>query len=156
MQNKHIKNKSLDVKHKRQREKDTTSSNIELKYYNFLLTLFDKQDIEQNYNKDNRYPYRCDYYIHSLDLFIEIQASWTHGPVPFDKYNKEHMLIFREWLNKQITYNSQYYKDAIYTWCVRDKIKHKSVQQNKLNFIEFYTNNIDDMIKETLKYIQNT
>ena len=34
---------------------------------------------ETQYNKDVRYPYLCDFYDKDRDLFIEVNASWTHG-----------------------------------------------------------------------------
>ena len=33
-------------------------------------------------NKYDRYPFACDFYISSLDLFIECNYHWTHGGKP--------------------------------------------------------------------------
>ena len=47
------------------------SSRKENEIYNKLLLYFNKDDIIRLYECDYRYPYECDFYIKSLDLFIE-------------------------------------------------------------------------------------
>lgn len=59
-------------------------SKQEYKYLQHLLTLFDDQDVVWQYT-DSRYNnYICDFYIVSLDLFIECHFHWTHGGRPYD------------------------------------------------------------------------
>ena len=83
--------------------------------------------------RDERYPFNCDFYIPSLDLFIECQYSWTHGDHP---YNIE---LDTEKLNSWKSKNSQYYKNAITTWTIRDVNKRETAKKNNLNFFEFFS-----------------
>lgn len=47
--------------------------------YNILLKYFSKTDIEYLYFDKERYPFACDFYIRSKDLFIEINQYPSHG-----------------------------------------------------------------------------
>lgn len=51
------------------------TSKPEEEYYKMLCDKYGEQDVERNYNKDSRYPFLCDFYIKSLDLFIECNYS---------------------------------------------------------------------------------
>lgn len=51
--------------------------------YLLLLKYFNTDDIIRQYS-DIRYPFNCDFYIPSIDLFVELNLSWTHGKHPFD------------------------------------------------------------------------
>ena len=70
-------------------------SKSEEKIYNLLLTKFNKSDIIRQYKSD-LYPFACDFYIKSLDLYIEYNGHWTHGWYydrclgSFNKDNLEH------------------------------------------------------------------
>ena len=66
----------------------TSHSKAELRCYELLKTKF--IDAINTY-KDERYPFNCDFYIPSKDLFIELNLFWMHGKEPFDKNNKEHL-----------------------------------------------------------------
>jgi len=61
------------------------SSKPEEEYYASLCEVYGSADIERNYNKDIRYPFSCDFYIKSLDLFIELNFHWTHGGMPYNE-----------------------------------------------------------------------
>ena len=51
------------------------SSKPEDDYYQALVLEYGADDIERQYNKDPRYPFACDFYIKSLDIFIELNLS---------------------------------------------------------------------------------
>ena len=51
--------------------------------YEKLLKENENKTIYRNYKCD-RYPYHCDFYIVEDDLFIELNAHWTHGGRPYD------------------------------------------------------------------------
>ena len=82
----------------------------------------------------------CDFYIPSKDLFIELQASWTHGGRPFDG-SIECQKQLNTW--KQKASISNYYKNAIETWTKRDVLKRQTAEKNNLNYIEIW--NIRDI-----------
>ena len=50
------------------------TSQPEEMFYNELCKIFDKKDIYRQY-KEIRYPFDCDFYIKSLDLFIELNLT---------------------------------------------------------------------------------
>lgn len=85
--------------------------------------------------KSKQYPFRCDFYIPSLNLYIEYQGTWTHGKHPFDKTNEEDIERLNIWKNK----NTKFYKSAIEVWTIRDPLKRKTAKDNNLNWIEFFT-----------------
>lgn len=70
----------------------TNQSKSENEFLHKLEILgINKDDIIHHYIDTKRYPYNCDFYIKSKDLFIEYQGHWTHGPDIFDKNNENHL-----------------------------------------------------------------
>lgn len=110
--------------------------------YEILLTKFDKSDVIRQY-KDKRYPFACDFYIKSEDLFIELNASWTHGGHWFDENNKEDLDVLKIWKYRSKT--SKYYKSAIKVWTKKDIEKRSYLE--KLNNRVFWDNNLKDFKK---------
>ena len=106
--------------------------------YNYLLQKFNKDDIERQY-KSELYPFACDFYIKSLDLYIECNFHWTHCPLnnkhmkPF-KYSIEDMKMIEKLKNK----NSKYCNIALYVWTKLDPLKLQTFKKNKLNYKIFY------------------
>ena len=49
-------------------------------------------DLKTQYKSDV-YPFACDYYIPSLDLYIEYNGTWTHGGHFFDKDNHNDLQV---------------------------------------------------------------
>lgn len=111
------------------------SSNVEDLFYKKLLKVFDTSDIIRQY-KDVRYPFHCDFYIKSQDLFIELNLTWTHGEHPFTN-SEQDKLQLEYWQKRAET--SKYYQDAIKTWTERDVNKLKFAKENNLNYIVFYS-----------------
>lgn len=70
-------------------------SKSEESYYNKLVKLFGEDDIIREY-REERYPFNCDFYIKSKDLFIEFQGHQSHGIEPYDENNIEHLKLINE------------------------------------------------------------
>lgn len=102
--------------------------------YRILLNKFDKSDVIRQYS-DSRYPYSCDFYIRSIDTFIEYNGNWTHGGHPYDEKNDGDRKVVEKWRGK----NSKFYDNAIYNWTVRDVSKRRTAKDNGLNYIEFWS-----------------
>lgn len=86
---------------------------------------------ESQYNKDSRYPYLCDFYDRDRDLFIEVNASWTHG---HHWYNAEEDAdICKKWKAK--TRDSKYYANALEVFTKRDVEKREIARVNNLNYV---------------------
>ena len=99
--------------------------------------------------KDDRYPFACDFYIPSLDLFIECNYYWTHGGKPYEGTEDDKQIV-EKWKAK----NTKFYINAIQTWTVRDVNKRNIAKQNKLNYIEVW--NIKEIHKFSKYSFENT
>lgn len=104
-------------------------------FYGYLCQKYGEEDVIRQY-KDERYPFACDFYIKSLDTFVELNLFWTHGKSPFDKMNLEHIDILKEWEKRAETH--LHYVQAIDTWTVRDLRKLQIARDNNLNYITYY------------------
>lgn len=97
--------------------------------------------------KSEVYPFLCDFYIPSEDLYIELNLHWTHGFHWFDENSKEDQETLEKW--KEKAKNSKYYQYAIDTWTVRDVEKRQIVEENKINYLVFWSKqSFYDYIKE--------
>lgn len=74
-----------------------------------------------------------------------------HGKHPYDENNKMDIDILNHWKEKSIL-NPQY-ETAINVWTVSDPLKRETVKKNNLNWIEIFSNNADDVIKEFINTI---
>lgn len=107
----------------------TKQSKSENDFYHKLLILgFDEDDIIHHYMSD-KYPFNCDFYIKSKDLYIEYQGHFTHGIEPFDENNEEHIKYLISMQDKG--------KDMS-TWFKRDVNKLNVAKKNKINLLLIY------------------
>lgn len=148
-----INNVSDKIFNTRKKNNTLNTSKLEEVFLEILINNFGKDNIETNYNKDPRYPFHCDFYIKSLDLFIELNQHFTHGNHPFNPNNKEDLKLLEEWELKSQT--SNFYKNAIYVWTDLDVRKITIAKQNKLNYLTFYnikegSTTIENMILEEI------
>lgn len=111
------------------------SSKPEEDFYNRLSEIFSKTDIYRQY-REERYPFNCDFYIKSLDLFIELNLTRTHGYHPFNKKDIKDQNTLKIW--KEKANKSTYYKNAIHIWTKSDPLKLKTAKENNLNYITIY------------------
>lgn len=118
----------------------TNSSKPEKSLVESFVAEFGKDDVITQYI-DDRYPFPCDIYIRSLDLFVEYNGTIEHNGKPFDKNNPEHLKELEELKKKAIEKgdNSRYW-NIIYWWTERDPLKLKFLRDNKLNFKIIYPN----------------
>lgn len=119
------------------------SSRPEEQMYKDLVQVFGKKMVKRNYNKDARYPFYCDFYIVSYDIFIELNATWFHGKHFFDANNEADVQLLNLWEIKAES-NHTAYKEAIYRWTVNDPLKLKTAVQNGLNYMVFWDNDLTD------------
>lgn len=114
----------------------TNSSSVEELFADYLAK--NNYKFQRNYFSD-LYPYHCDFYLPDYDLYIEIQGNWTHGKHSFDKTNIEDLKTVELWKSKK----SRYYNKAINDWTQRDVIKRQTAKENKLNYLEIFSDKID-------------
>ena len=106
------------------------------RYYEQLKGQYGDSNVIRWYTDKERYPFACDFYIPSEDLFIEFNRTWTHGGHPFDPMSLEDISKLEMWEEKAKT--SKYYKNAIYTWTVLDVKKRKYAEDHNLNYKVIY------------------
>lgn len=105
-------------------------------YFEWLKAKYGEDDIKRQY-RDSRYPYNCDFYIKSQDLFIELNLTWSHGGHPYDGTDPIDIKKAAVWREKATT--SEYYKNALFVWTVRDPEKLATAKANHLNYKIYYT-----------------
>lgn len=111
------------------------TSKPEEEMYKKLCEEYGVENIRRQY-KEERYPYACDFYIPSEDLFIELNFHWTHGGMLYEENNPQCQEKLKEWEEKAKT--SKYYLDAIITWTIRDVNKRRCAKKNNLNYLEIF------------------
>lgn len=119
------------------------TSDDENNYYNYLLNIYSENDILREYNLDSRYPFRCDFYIKSEDLFIEYNGTTEHHGHPFNPNNKEDLEELKYLQQKALEKgsNSRYW-NIIKWWTEIDPLKLKILRDNNLNFMLIYPNDL--------------
>ena len=100
-------------------------------------------EVKRQY-KSELYPFRCDFYIPSIDIYIEYQGTWSHGKEPYVKSLEQQEKV-KLWESK----NTKYYKNAIKTWTIIDPLKRNTAKINNLKWIEFFNMN------EFMKWFQD-
>ena len=91
-------------------------------------------DFESQYNNDSRYPYLCDFYDKERDLFIEVNASWTHGYHWYDV--EKDVAVCTKWKAK--SEDSTYYANALEVFTKRDVEKRETARVNSLNYVTLW------------------
>ena len=145
-------NKMIESKHKHNTWISSTFENLT---YQYLLTLFDKNDIYRQY-RDIRYKnpithrrFLTDFYIKSIDLFIEIQGFYSHGNHAFDPNNIDDINELNTLINK--TNKNDLFQQKINVWTKSDPLKRQIAKDNNLNFIEAW--NLDELKNKLKQYI---
>lgn len=122
--------------------KTWSTSQPEEDMYVLLCNKFGKDDVVRQY-KCERYPFHCDFYIQSLDLFIELNATWLHGCHWFDSNNKDDLDVLHIFEQK-VKGGKHFYDVAIDVWTVRDVKKRQVAIDNHLNYVVFWKNDLSD------------
>lgn len=133
--NSQIKCGNLKGYNTKKKNNTLNSSKIE-KYFIEKLKPVYQDDIFYQYRQDKRYPFNCDFYIKSLDLFIELNLHWTHGKHRFNPNNEEDLKQLEIWEEK--SKKSNFYVNAIKNWSIRDVEKFETAEKNNLNYKVFY------------------
>ena len=110
--------------------------------YDKLVEFFGKDNVNRQHKSDD-YPFFCDFFIPTLQLYIEYQGSWTHGFHPYDATSLIDQLQIEKWQTKanDVTRKNKkhnFYKQAIYVWTDLDVRKRTIAKSNNLNFLEFF------------------
>jgi predicted transcriptional regulator len=136
----------FNQKHYETKKKNNTfnTSKIEQELKILLVHIF--SDLQIQY-KSEEFPFSIDYYIPEINLYIDLNASWTHGGMIYDENDNECIKQLSEWKEKSKT--SKFYKNAIYTWTVLD-VKKRTYNVNRL---EVFSNDIEKAYYQIIYYI---
>lgn len=107
-------------------------SDAEDRCYDLLVTKY--QDAIHHYTSE-LYPFECDMYVPSLDLYIECNFFWTHNDHFFESNNPDDINTLNNWTNK----NTKFYNNAINVWTNSDIKKRDMAIKNNLNYLVFWT-----------------
>lgn len=145
-----IKERKNEIQKKRDNTKrlnKTFGTSIpENKSYMLLINKFGSDNVIRQY-KSEVYPFFCDFYISSLDLYIECNYFWTHQGHFYDNNSQEDQLILLNLINKSKTH--PFYLGAITTWTERDILKLNTAKKNNLNYLVVWS------FKELQNWIDN-
>lgn len=150
-----LKNKEIWKKSQDNRQ-ISSKSKLENSFLNYLKLKYEPDDIITQY-KSKEYPYYCDFYIKSINLYIEIQGHWTHNDHPFDINNLNDQQIMNIWRTKSLS--DKYYKNALNTWTIKDVEKRNTAIQNNLNYLGIFgktdLNKYIDIFEDYIKNMEN-
>lgn len=132
-QKSHSKESKLKEYQTKKKNNTFNSSKPEKKLELELRKIF--SNLETQY-KSKVYPFKCDFYIPSLDLYIEYNGTWLHGGCFYDENNKENRNTLEMW--KQRSEYSTFYKSAINVWTKSDLNKLETAVKNNLNYIAWF------------------
>ncbi len=135
--------KCLSTKRK---NKTFNTSKIEEQFSDYLTSnnyIFIRQYMS------NIYPFPCDFYLPEYDLYVEINGHFSHGHHPYNPNSQDDNNQLKKWISK----NTDYYKNAIQVWTQRDPLKRETAKKNKLNYIEIFSNNINEAINKFNEWI---
>lgn len=113
------------------------TSNSEDNLYDMLCSVFGKDDVIRQYSSD-LYPFACDFYIKSRDMYIELNAHWSHGGHWYNIKNDDTVLC--EWKDK----HTEYYDNAVNVWSRKDVLKRQTAMRNNLNYVVFWDYKLRD------------
>lgn len=128
------------------------ASKPENETYNSLKEKF--SEVVRSY-KTKEYPWRCDFYVPKLKLYIECHYSQYHRRRPFDNKDKSCLEELEDLKQKSNQLKSEtgvsktQYDNMIYTWTNLDVRKRETAKKNNLNFKEFYS------LEEAKKFIES-
>lgn len=112
------------------------TSKPEEEFYKELCTQYGAENVEYQY-REARYPFKCDFYVKTLDLFIELNYTWEHGPHPFNEEDPKDLELLSLWQMRSTDGKSRYLY-AIKQWTEIDPQKLECFRKNKLNFQIIY------------------
>lgn len=125
-----------------------------------LREKFGDLDVISNKIIDNRYPYHVDFYIKSLDLFIELNGDRSHYTHWFDKNNPQDLQVLDAWTENMIRIETQTgkksrYRKYIKTWTETDVAKRQKAKENKLNYLVFWDGSSRKQNKHTVPNLKD-
>lgn len=116
-------------------------SQSEVQMYDALVLRFGEDDVFPNYWSE-AYPFACDFYVKSLNLYIELNACQQHGRHWFDPSSPKDLATLAKWHEKALV--KSWYKKCITVWTISDVKKLAVARANRLNYLVFWKSDLTD------------
>lgn len=126
------------------------TSSFEEKLYKLLISYFSVDDVIREYCDDTRYPFHCDFYIKSKDLFIELNLHPSHNNHPYDENNKDDVAEKELLIESNTDWNNM----IVDVWTKRDVEKLSFAIKNNLNYVTIYTQNQFNKFCQKIKVME--
>ena len=134
------------------------TSKYEEDAYIWLKEAYGEDDIIRQYkdsryvNPENGHRYHCDFYIKSIDLFIELQMYWGHGPHPFNCESQDDIKYLNE--IKEKAKIKPIYNRLIEGWTYFDVIKRSAAKTGSIKLLEIYDRNLtkDKLLSSIMEF----
>lgn len=116
----------------------------------YFKSKLDELNLLYMYNyKSDRYPWKVDFYIEKLDLFIELNCYWTHQFHFYDTNSNQDIEQLKSLIEKAKEKNI--YGSVIKTWTDRDIAKRDWAIEHSLNYVVVWNMDQVNMLLEDLK-----
>lgn len=107
--------------------------------YQLLVDQFGADDVIRQYKSDE-YPWSCDFYILSRNLYIELNGTWTHGGRWYRGIPEDQSIV-ADWNGRG---GDGYYVNAVRVWTVSDPAKRAAAEAHGLNYVAFWDDELGD------------
>lgn len=107
--------------------------------YDDLCNVFGSDDVVRQY-RSAEYHFDCDFYIRSRDLYIELNAHWSHGGHWFDGSDLRDVIVLGTWFDR----GTDYYQNAVHVWSDADLKKRAAARNAGLNYVVFWDDKLRD------------
>ena len=134
---KRIYEKALETKRK---NKSFNTSKPEENLYHALVDKYGECNVYRQYYDDYRYPFMCDFYIKSCDLFIELNLFCVHGTHPFVTNSILDQIEMGKIIEKA-NYQPLMVK-KLNTWLCTDFKKLETAINENLNYVAIYEDGV--------------
>lgn len=111
-------------------------------------------DLLYQYNSE-KYPFNCDFYIPSLDLYIEYNGAQYHNGCLYNLARDKIQLELLKNKEQLLKNKKNQYTNIIETWTIRDIKKYYTAIENKINYLIIYPywhENWDKVCRQFIKY----
>lgn len=111
--------------------------------YAMLAEKFGEEHVRRNAIIDNRYPYHVDFYIDTVDLFIELNGDRTHNGRWFDPDSERDRQALAAYAENAArieadTGKISRYRKYIRVWSITDVEKRSCAKKNNLHYLVFW------------------
>lgn len=131
-----LNNPEIEIKKHNTKIKNNSYAKSKSEDKSFLLLKEKYNEVLRQYRSE-QYPFNCDFYIPSKDLYIECNYFWTHGKFPYIEAEQKCIEKLNNWKSK----NTKFYNNAINVWTISDVKKRNIAKEKQLNWIEFFNIN---------------